>query len=228
MPMDLGKIKSSNDLMPRWNHAVLLIAALASKIGGASAFVGVSPNNGRTSTELYGKKKTPPLIPMPKDISYGEESRRYRRTVYSHDDWVKHRSPDRFSRNMMSVLTSGIYKNIQNQVAFVTCISAMVVLWNALVGGYTDFKGVKQAGLLAGTIASTLTLPMGPFTLSSASLGLLLGTSLISDQSLFVDSIRVSHYIDVFFFSRSVPHKHRISTLGRSAQELGYEHQSYP
>jgi predicted membrane chloride channel (bestrophin family) len=179
--------------LSRWNHAVLLIAALASQIGEASAFVGASLNNGRTSTELYGNTKAPPLIPMPKGISYGEESRRYRRTVYSHDDWVKHRSPDRFFRNIISVLTSGIYKNIQNEVTFVTCIATLVVLWNAMVEGYTDFEGVKHAGLLAGTIAPILTLPMAPFTLSSTSLGLLLGTSLIFDQSLFVDSIRVSH-----------------------------------
>jgi hypothetical protein len=162
--------------MPRLNHAVLLIAALASQIGEASAFVDVSPNKGRTSTELYGNTQTPPLIPMPKDISYGETSRSYRRTVYSHDDWVKHRSPDRFFRNIISTVSSGIYKNIQNEVTFVTSIAAIVVLWNAVVGGYTDFEGVKQAGLLQGTIVPTLTLPIAPFTLSSASLGLLLGT----------------------------------------------------
>jgi hypothetical protein len=163
-------------MLSRWNHAVLLIAALASQIGGAGAFVGVSPHKGRTSTELYGNTQAPPSIPMPKDISYGEESRRYRRTVYSHDDWVKHRSPDRFLRNIVSTVTSGIYKNIQNEVAFITSIAAFVVLWNAMAGGYTDFEGVKQAGLLEGPNAPTLTLPMGPFTLSSASLGLLLGT----------------------------------------------------
>jgi hypothetical protein len=147
-------------MLSRWNHAVLLIASLASLIDGVSAFVSLSPSHGRISTELYwnGNTKRPPLIPLPKNISYGEESRRYRRTVYSHDDWVKHRSQDRFLRNIISMLTSGMYKNIQNQVAFVTSIATLVVLWNAMAGGYT------------------LTLPMGPFTLSSASLGLLLGT----------------------------------------------------
>jgi hypothetical protein len=169
--------RNNSTMMPsRWNHSVLLIAALASQMCEVSAFVGVSPNNARISTELYGTTKEPPFIPMPKDISYGEESRRYRRTVYSHDDWVKHRAPDRFLRNIVSSVTSGIYKNIQNEVAFVTSIATFVVLWNAMVGGYTDFEGVKQAGLLEGTTAPTLTLPMGPFTLSSASLGLLLGT----------------------------------------------------
>lgn len=114
-------------MLSRWDHAVLLIAALASQIDGTSAFVSVSLSNGRTSTGLYGSAKEPPLIPMPKVISYGEESRRYRRTVYSHDDWVKHRSPDRFFRNIISVLTSGLYQNIQNEVAFVISIAAFVV-----------------------------------------------------------------------------------------------------
>jgi hypothetical protein len=44
------------------------------------------------------------------EIPYGEESRKYRRTVYSHEEWVKHRSPDRFFKNIMSTTKSGIYK----------------------------------------------------------------------------------------------------------------------
>jgi ion channel-forming bestrophin family protein len=44
------------------------------------------------------------------EIPYGEESRKYRRTVYSHDDWVKHRSPDRFWKNLRTTTNSGIYK----------------------------------------------------------------------------------------------------------------------
>lgn len=44
------------------------------------------------------------------EIPYGEESRKYRRTVYSHEDWVKHRSPDRFIKNILSTTKSGIYK----------------------------------------------------------------------------------------------------------------------
>jgi hypothetical protein len=44
------------------------------------------------------------------EIPYGEESRQFRRTVYSHDDWVKHRSPDRFWNNLKTTTKSGIYK----------------------------------------------------------------------------------------------------------------------
>jgi hypothetical protein len=45
-----------------------------------------------------------------KDIPYGETSRQFRRTVYTHDDWVKHRSPNRFVKNLFTIVSSGIYK----------------------------------------------------------------------------------------------------------------------
>ena len=45
----------------------------------------------------------PPKLEKAKDISYGEASRKFRRTVYTADDWVRHRSPDRFFRYIFSV-----------------------------------------------------------------------------------------------------------------------------
>jgi len=87
-----------------------------------------------------GEKKLPipnvdlefPGIPAPKSISYGEESRKFRRTVYTCNDWVRHRSFDCFLHNVVSVLTSGIYKNIGKEVWFVTITAFMRILWNAL------------------------------------------------------------------------------------------------
>ena len=35
-------------------------------------------------------------------VPYGESSRMYRRTVYSHDDWIKHRSNERTITNLKS------------------------------------------------------------------------------------------------------------------------------
>jgi hypothetical protein len=52
----------------------------------------------------------PPKLEKPKNILYGEASRKFRRTVYTHDDWERHRSPDRFIRNLASITTSGVYK----------------------------------------------------------------------------------------------------------------------
>jgi hypothetical protein len=49
----------------------------------------------------------PPKLTKPKQIGYGESSRKFRRTVYTHDDWARHRSPDRFLRNLVSITSSG-------------------------------------------------------------------------------------------------------------------------
>ena len=135
----------------------------------------VAPVRGKLySTRLLGTTKYPPIIPMPRRISYGEESRKYRRTIYTHDDWIKHRAPNRFFNRALSIFTSGIYANIKVPVFCVTSIAVLTVLWNAMVGQWTGLRGVKHAGILASSCIPTAGLPMAPFTLSSASLGLLL------------------------------------------------------
>jgi ion channel-forming bestrophin family protein len=129
----------------------------------------------RKSTSIYGTTKIAPSLPPIKDISYGEESRKYRRTVYSHDDWRKHRNPDRFLYYIVSFFSSGVYKNVGREVGFTTLIAAIVCLWNGLCTGFTDFDGVKHAAIFSLQYLPLLTLPLAPFTLSSPSLGLLLG-----------------------------------------------------
>jgi hypothetical protein len=129
----------------------------------------------RQTTAINGNTKFAPSLPPIKDISYGEESRKYRRTVYSHDDWRKHRNPDRFLYYIVSLLSSGVYKNVGREVAFTTIIAAFVCLWNGLVNGFTDLDGVKHAAILTSNLLPLLSLPLAPFTLSSPSLGLLLG-----------------------------------------------------
>jgi putative membrane protein len=162
----------------RFREAVFLLAALAS-VGSTDAFVAPQQqqqkSSTRVNTELYGNTKTPPPFPPTKDISYGEESRQYRRTVYTHDDWVKHRSPDRFIRNLAAITSSGVYKNLANEVAATTGIATFICLYNAITGGVTDFEGVKHAALIQSVWAPVVGLPLAPFTLSSPSLGLLLG-----------------------------------------------------
>ena len=153
------------------SESIPLLAILLSQSEGFT----VKPSKGRISTNLFGSTQEPPFIPMPKDISYGEESRKYRRTVYTHDDWVKHRAPDRFVRNAISIISSGIYKNIANEVLFVIAIATSLVVGNSITGSYQDFSGVTHDGLLKDSIIPALSLPMTPFSLSSASLGLLLG-----------------------------------------------------
>jgi predicted membrane chloride channel (bestrophin family) len=169
--------RKGNTILEKTMKMRLTTALFVALVSQAAAFA-PSSKEARLSTKLYRDTKEDPTlanIPLPKDISYGEESRKYRRTVYSHDDWVKHRAPNRFVRNAVSSLTSGVYKNIGNEVLFITGVATAVTLYNAIAGGYTDFSGVQHDAVIAGL--PKLGLPLAPFTLSSASLGLLLGKS---------------------------------------------------
>lgn len=149
------------------------ILLLFSLLALVQAFAPTS--RGRTSTRVYQNTKQPPQLPPLdiKDISYGEESRKFRRTVYTHEDWVKHRSSDRFFRNIVAMVSSGVYKSIGKEVLAVVSVASLVVFWNALTTGYVDFNGVSQEAPLSGL--PSLSLPLSPFTLASPSLGLLLG-----------------------------------------------------
>ena len=159
--------------MKSFTHAFIIVAALAS---GASAFTKpAGSSEGRFSTEVYRQTKEPPPLPEIRDISYGEESRKYRRTVYTHDDWIKHRSPDRFARNLQAITSSGVYKSVAKEVVATTTVAAAIVGYNCIVGGYTDFEGIKHTALVSNHLVPVFALPLAPFTLSSPSLGLLLG-----------------------------------------------------
>lgn len=147
-----------------------LFAVVSSTLSSLSS--GFSPSAGpacRSSTNrhLFGEEET-------EVESYGEASRKFRRDVFTHDDWVKHRSPDRFFKNIVNFPKSGVYRNLQREVFATTGVALFVMLYNMLTGEYTDLDGVKQAGLLQGSIFPVLGLPLAPFTLSSPSLGLLL------------------------------------------------------
>jgi hypothetical protein len=81
-------------------------------VGSASAFVQPSGKTSSLNSVASQQAKDPLHIlpPDATDIPYGEESRKFRRTVYTHDDWIKHRSPDRFFKTLRTTTTSGIYK----------------------------------------------------------------------------------------------------------------------
>ena len=106
------------------------------------------------------------------NMPIGEAQRQFRRTVYTHDDWKKHRSQDRFFYYLLAIFKSGVYKNMGREVGAVTTIAALVIAINALTGGYTDFSGIDHPGLLP---FDKIGLPLAAFTLTSPSLGLLLG-----------------------------------------------------
>ena len=107
---------------------------------------------------------------------YGEESRRYRRTIYRHSDWLKHRSETRLLRNLQGTLTSGVVRSLLSEVSAVALVSLSIILWNCLLFGYDDFSMEAHAGVFGGHLPDflRLTLPISIFTLSSPALGLLL------------------------------------------------------
>ena len=108
-------------------------------------------------------------------VPYGEESRKFRRTVYEHRDWLDHRSTTRLFGNLASTVSSGVVRALLTEVQVVGLVALFVCLWNSLaVIGYTDFAGVHHAPLFAWASFLQLSLPAVPLTLSASSLGLLL------------------------------------------------------
>jgi len=141
----------------------------ATKTTTTQAFRGAPTSTGWDSFERLGTPMT--------NIPSGEEQRKLRRTVYSHDDWKKHRNQDRFLYYLAAVFKSGVYKNLQGEVFLTTAIATIVCAYNAIVGGYTDFAGVNHAAIISTTFLPKIGLPLAAFTLTSPALGLLLGTS---------------------------------------------------
>lgn len=93
-------------------------------------------------------------------VPYGESSRKYRRTIYKHEDWVKHRSSDRLKDNLKGIFVSGVVRQLQSEVLLIMSVAASVVLWNNDLSPYLNMGQVSLSPL--------------PFTLSSPALGLLL------------------------------------------------------
>ena len=65
------------------------------------------------------------------------------------------------------------------EIIATTSVALVVVLWNALTGGYDDFNQVHHDAIINSFYLPQWKLPMAPFTLASSSLGLLLGTCVI-------------------------------------------------
>ena len=84
------------------------ITSIDAFVTPSTTVVSTVPTTTTTTTELYAANGPPDTAT--KDIPYGETSRQFRRTVYTHDDWVKHRSPNRFIKNLSTIVSSGVYK----------------------------------------------------------------------------------------------------------------------
>eukprot|EP00581_Thalassiosira_minuscula_P019291 CAMPEP_0183711992 /NCGR_PEP_ID=MMETSP0737-20130205/7290_1 /TAXON_ID=385413 /ORGANISM="Thalassiosira miniscula, Strain CCMP1093" /LENGTH=433 /DNA_ID=CAMNT_0025940567 /DNA_START=119 /DNA_END=1420 /DNA_ORIENTATION=+ len=164
--------------MSRWGAALALMAAIGMPAGNAFVTKSLSPisvSKPKTASGSSSLYMGPPIDPSaPITELSGEGSRKYRRTVYTHDDWVKHRSSDRFAKNLGTLLNSGIYKQVGKEVFATTSVAAFVCLWNLLVGGYQDLAGVMHDPIITADWAMKVGLPLTPFTTISSSLGLLL------------------------------------------------------
>jgi hypothetical protein len=111
--------------------------------------------------------------------TYGERSRPFRRDVFGYDNWVQHRSPDRFIGNLFDILKSGVFRELLPSCLWTSRVAIFILLYNCLlVQGYDDFSGVHHDALLAGTFISlpVMKMPMDFFNLCTPSLALLLGT----------------------------------------------------
>lgn len=93
-----------------------------------------------------------------------ENSRKLRRTVFSPADWKRHRSSNRYFRELINLPNSGVIRGLVRQALIVAALSSVVVFYNVLVE--MKFFGAQSMPLL--------TFPALPFTLTSSSLGLLL------------------------------------------------------
>ena len=175
----------------RWSAAVAFLAVIGAP-SGTSAFVSGPPSSPISivarppppslsrSTSLYMGPPVDPSAPVTE--RYGEGSRKYRRTVYTHKEWVKHRSSDRFVRNIQTLFNSGIYKQVANEVTLTSSVAVFVCAWNLLVGGYQDFAGVMHDPVIRESWAMMIGLPLTPFTLLTPSLGLLLGEFFLASE----------------------------------------------
>ena len=157
----------------------IVCLALAGAVTGGAAFA-PAPVAGAGSPPAVGAGSTTAMLSSSADEdplfeqrrSYIETSRQYRRTRYGVDDWLKHRSPDRFFKNLANILSSGIYRGIVKEVLTVTSIASFIWAWNTFFGeGFTDLGGTHVDPILN---LPLLSLPLTPFTLASPSLGLLL------------------------------------------------------
>ena len=106
--------------------------------------------------------------------SYPEQSRSFRRTVYGHNEWVKHRDTSRFFRNFASTLDSGVVRSLYTEILAVTFVACFIVGANMLIAGYDDLSGIHHAAPYPIWLVKDFSLPAFPFSISMGALSLLL------------------------------------------------------
>merc|ERR1719390_203636 len=106
--------------------------------------------------------------------AYSEAARPYRRSVFFHENWVKHRSKDRYRTEMATFFDSGVIRSLSSEILGVTGIAAAVVAINMLIGGYDDLSMVHHAAPYPIPFLPDFSLPALPFQIAMPALSLLL------------------------------------------------------
>lgn len=92
-----------------------------------------------------------------------EDSRKLRRTVYTTNDWKRHRSSERYFKELKNMPKSIVIRGLFKQAGLVALFSTFIVIYNLMI----QLKIFKISLPL-------LSVPSQPFSLLSPSLGLLL------------------------------------------------------
>lgn len=92
-----------------------------------------------------------------------EQSRKLRRTIFTHHDWKRHRSPNRYFHELLKMPRSQVLRGLTKQALGVALVSAVIVIYNVLM----EMK-------LLNWPLPLMTVPFLPLSITSSSLGLLL------------------------------------------------------
>jgi len=169
------RTRISNARPRRISRGIAVSARKNSKFG--DVFDGM---RSRDDDAVLDADALPPTCALPLnidagDVPYSEASRPYRRTVFTNEDWLQHRSSTRLFGNLAGTFTSGVVRSLLTEVGAVATIGALACLWNGSIQGFEDLANVTGTPLLPGIHDVFLArLPALPFTLASPALGLLL------------------------------------------------------
>ena len=105
---------------------------------------------------------------------YSEDSRKFRRKVFTHKDWIKHRSSNRTVKNLTTLLKSGIVRQTLTECLITIFITICVYCYNLFfIYGFEDLSMVHHNPLVSTSLPPAV-LPSVPFNFASPALGLLL------------------------------------------------------
>lgn len=93
-----------------------------------------------------------------------EESRKFRRTIFTFENWAEHRSTRRYQKHMLGMIKSRIVWGLAPPLLYIAAIATAVATYHSLV----------ERGLLHGSLPTLNMANNGPFGLTSFALSLLL------------------------------------------------------